>query len=183
MSKYEEALALIIKIEDKYDSVGKCPETDTDLQKVRFLLGEDGNHSKSKKLNPNERKRIIAYIADGYSPNRIAKFVKCSDVVVKNVANEEGMFFKPTFNYKIEKDGEPSYFFGKLKDLTPIFSETKTSTKFGTVSSAKIYLHRLGWKLTRGKRYWKSIADGDYYKSSQHEQFYQKNGEDSFKFE
>lgn len=109
LTKYQQALIYIRKAELQYGSISKAPENDPNLIKARKLLAV--NRDNVKVFEPDdtdlEIKRMLEY---GYPAHIIYEKLRVRQPVVQRVKEFYGLKYKPIFNYKMTKDGQPDFY-------------------------------------------------------------------------
>lgn len=154
MTKYQESLLLLNKIEEKYGSIVNCPENDPNLIKVRKLLAIDQRAVKIFEPDDTdlEIKRMLEY---GYPAHVIYEKLHVRQPVVQRVKEFYGLTYKSLFKYKLTKDGQPDFYTTYVKGMTRI---AKISNSFNSRTIFDL-IPKLGYEISEVSFYWGDLPD------------------------
>lgn len=155
VTKYQQMLALVHALEDKYGSVIKAPNSDPDLRQLRKIYPE--NNTKRRDWN-QIRSRIYSLVQAGYSISKTANKLNISDAFVSKYIRDNGLQLKQTFEYMILAS-DVRYYVSSLMYFAKIeFHKSVQST-----TEAKIYLQEHGFNIKPGYYVWADIPKGAYF--------------------
>lgn len=174
LTKYQKALIYIRKAELQYGSISKTPENDPNLIKARNLLAI--NQKVVKTFEPDdtdlEIKRMLEY---GYPAHVIYEKLRVRQPIVQRVKEYYGLTYKPIFNYKLTKDGQPDFYTTYVKGMTRI---AKISNSFNSRDIFDL-IPKLGYEISEVSFYWGDLPDNCTY-AIRRSIVYVKHGIDSW---
>lgn len=154
MTKYQEILTLLNKIESKYGSIVNCPEDDPGYLRIREIYPSTG-HGKNV---DNFENQIYKLAHEGFAPVEVVRLISANDSSVYDYIKKHRIKFKTVFKYRIVAPGGEVYYVRSLGQFV------KSVFKYPTSQSNKSkWLKARGYKISQGKYHWKFIRNGSYY--------------------
>ena len=154
MTKYQEILTLLNKIESKYGSIINCPENDPDYLKIREFYPSTG-HGAS--INDFED-QIYKLAHEGFAAVEVVRLVSANDGAVYDYIRKHKIKFKTVFKYRIAAPSGEVYYVRSLGQFV------KSVFKYPPSQSTKSkWLKSHGYSISQGNYHWKFIRNGSYY--------------------
>ncbi|MBW7985179.1 hypothetical protein E0701_00140 [Lactobacillus helveticus] len=174
LTNYEQALILIIKLEERFGSVTNVPESDPDMQEIHRLLPLDRTF---KDLNYD---RVGWLNRQGHSIAYIAQVTHHSKVAISKYFSTYNIKSKQPFKYWVKFNSSTVAYYGT--SLIHMASLLLHRT-FSNTETAKKQLNKHGFSVRTGSYVWFQISDGAYYTLNYLDHFVVKNGLDSYIYE
>ena len=169
--RWQTAIHLIQKCEDKYGSITQTPEDDPNFVKVQRICGAN---LRSTEIAFRNQELIAEKIESGFAKTYIVRHYHVAPDTVEKIKRRFNLSFKPVWLYVLYKDNKPVYFIRSKKlDIPIIFNRTFYSDKI-----LKSFLLNNGFKLRVRKVIWHNIPIGAYYVTPDHKKVIQKINEE-----
>lgn len=171
LTNYQRALVIIHKLEDRFGSISKVPESNPKMQEIHRLLpmgrqSEDKNYARTEELN---------YL--GYSNAHIAQVTHHGQATINYYFEKHSIKPKQIFYYKVvAPDHSTTYYADTLIHLYKIIFKKKIANN----NYAKIHFLKQGYAVRTGKIIWMNVMDNSYYCVKNSSNLYIKNGLDSY---
>lgn len=174
MTKYQETLILLNKIEAKYGSIINCPKDDPNFKKIRGFYPSTGHGGF---INSSER-TIYKMAREGFSVSEIAELTHINTADVAAYTKPRRIRFKTIFTYRIATPNGQKYYVTSLgKFIRIIFKISRSPV------AAQTYLKARGYGVKQGIYRWKFIPNGSYYLPPYLDKPAVKKGMDSYVYE
>lgn len=171
---YTQAILILKKIETKYGSITKAPESDPDYRAIRKLYPESSE--RTSRIDRRQNKLFDGF-AKGIPMNELAAKTHLSTTDIAAFAQAHHLQAKRLFKYQIiDPNGSVCYTTSTTPFIKAVFghySGRMTDTHFLTMRH---------YKIKHGKFYWYKIPDGSYYYLKYLDRPVMKNGLDSYIF-
>ena len=174
MTRYQETLTLLNKIEAKYKSILNCPENDPDYLKIRALYPSTGHGKYVEQFES----QIYRMAHEGYSITEIVKMVNANNYDIYDAVRKSRIKFKTVFKYKIISPTREIYYVNTLNHFV------KSMFKYVPSRDNWFYfLKSRHYKVEQGTYHWKFIRNGSYYLPPYLDKPAVKNGINSYIYE
>ena len=132
MTKYQESLLLLNKIESKYGSIVNCPEDDPDYQMIRDMYPS----MKHESLANNYKNKIYKLAHEGYSVTEIINQIPGDNNRIVNFIKNNRIRLKVVFKYRIASPSGDTCYVTSLSHFISLHFKYLPSAR-GRVVTAK----------------------------------------------
>ena len=154
MTKYQEILTLLNKIESKYGSIVNCPEDDPDYLRIREIYPS----MKHESLANNYKNKIYKLAHEGYSVTEIINQIPGDNNRIVNFIKNNRIRLKVVFKYRIASPSGDTYYITSLSHFISLHFKYVPSK----VSKTE-FLKSRNYSISQGDYHWKFIRNGSYY--------------------
>lgn len=174
MTNYQQALILIKKLEKRFGSVAKVPDSNPEMQEIHRLLPLD------RPFNAVNYERVRWLNRKGYSIAHIAQVTHHSKAAISKYFSTYNIKSKKVFKYQVKSNSSTVAYYGtSLIHLASLLLHKHIND---TVT-AKRQLNMHGFIVKKSFYIWFKIPDGAYYTLNYLDHFAIKNGLDSYVYE
>lgn len=174
MTKYQESLLLLNKIESKYGSIVNCPEDDPDYQMIRDMYPS----MKHESLANNYKNKIHKLAHEGYSVTEIINQIPGDNKRIVNFIKNNRIRLKVVFKYRIASPSGDTYYVTSLSHFISLHFKYVPSK----VSKTE-FLKSRNYRIYQGKYHWYFIRNGCYYLPPYLDKPIMRTGVDSYVYD
>ena len=172
LTNYEQALILIEKLEKRFGSITKVPDSNPKMQEIHRLLPLDRPYVNYERVNWLNRK--------GYSIVYIAQVTHHSKATISKYFSTYNIKSKQAFKYRVKSNSSTAVYYGtSLIHLTNLLLHRT----FSNTATAERQLNMRGFSVKKSFYVWYQIPDGAYYTLNYLDHFAVKKGLDSYIYE
>ncbi|ALJ24001.1 hypothetical protein AO203_09595 [Lactobacillus gallinarum] len=170
MTNYQQALILIRKLEKRFGSITKVPDSNTEMQEIHRLLPLD----RPFKYDNYERVRWLN--RQGYSIAHIAQVTHHSKAAISKYLSTYNIKSKQIFKYRVKSNSSTAYYSTSLIHLARLLLHKRIND----TAIAKRELNMHGFSIRTSFYVWYQIPNGAYYTLKYLDHLAVKNGLDSY---
>lgn len=172
LTNYEQALILIEKLEKRFGSITKVPDSNPKMQEIHRLLPLDRPYVNYERVSWLNRQ--------GYSIAHIAQVTHHSKAAISKYFSTYNIKSKKAFKYRVKSNSSTAvYYDTSLIHLTSLLLHRT----FSNTATAERQLNMHGFIVKKSFYVWFKIPDGVYYALNYLDHFAIKNGLDSYIYE
>lgn len=171
LTNYEQALILIEKLEKRFGSITKVPDSDPKMQEIHRLLSFD----RPFKYVNYERVRWLN--RQGYPIAHIAQVTHHSKAAISKYLSTYNLKPKQIFKYRVKSNSSTvAYYSTSLIHLARLLLHKRINDP----ATAERELNKHGFSIKTSFYIWYQIPDGAYYALNYLDHLAVKNGLDSY---